>query len=116
MKALVAAVAVLGLVATPPGCAGSDGKDSRGTQPLDCGEHGSVHNGHCHCDAGYLFDGAGCVLPDDIDVECETHAEHEGDDHDHGACRCPAVGTCACDGQVQDFGGQQYCAPELHAE
>ena len=48
MKALVAAVAGLGLVATPPGCAGSDGKDSWGTPPLDCGGHGSGRKGHCH--------------------------------------------------------------------
>jgi len=125
---------------------GCGDKGESGTTGVDCGEHGSAHGDHCHCEQGFLFDGATCVLPDDIDRICEAHAdeaadagapvdggqeaeahdehadqghhEHEHEhEHEHGACRCPADGECHCDhGQIEEHGGVRYCVPELHAD
>ena len=121
------------LAAAAQGC-GEKGEE--GTTAIDCGEHGSAHGDHCHCDQGFLFDSATCVLPEDIDVICEAHAdesvdaddegldaghedeaEEEHDAHAHGACRCPIDGECHCDhGTIEAYGGVDYCVPELHAE
>ncbi|MDJ0766377.1 MAG: hypothetical protein QNJ97_25610 [Myxococcota bacterium] len=91
---------------------------SAGTSPVDCGPNGSEHDGHCHCDSGYLFDGETCVDPIQITEVC---GEHEADsdtqeqDHEHGACVCPAQEACPCDhGEIETIGERQYCVPELH--
>ena len=95
------------------GCA-EEGKE--GTTGIDCGEHGSEHAGHCHCDEGYLFDGETCVAPEAITEICHTPdggAESE-EAHHHEACRCPDEGECHCDdGEITTFGGRDYCVPEL---
>ena len=113
---LVTALCMLAL-----GCA-EEGKS--GTQGIDCGDHGSAHGDHCHCDAGYFFDGGTCVAPEAITEVCEAHEDEtdtEGEedteaDHHHEACVCPAEGECPCDGEISTYGGKEYCAPELHEE
>ncbi|MCU0694059.1 MAG: hypothetical protein MUF54_21925 [Polyangiaceae bacterium] len=80
-----------------------------------------AHNGHCHCDDGYLFDGATCVGPSEIVQTCEEHEAPDGGDDDGGdthvhgaACRCPTTGTCPCEhGEVQVLAGSTYCVPHL---
>ena len=113
--AILLATALLGM-----GCA-EEGEV--GELPLDCGEHGDAHDGHCHCDDGFLFDGAICVAPEEITEICGEHeegADTDSSQHDveaHGACRCPATGVCPCDhGELETVGGQDYCVPELHEE
>lgn len=106
-------VAGLALVALAPGCVTEDGEG--GETPIDCGEHGSAHDGHCHCDEGFLFDGATCVAPDSITQVCEEHVADADADHHHGACVCPSTGTCPCEGTVETIGGKSYCLPDLHA-
>ena len=98
------------------GC-GKEGAE--GTAPLDCGAHGAVHDGHCHCDPGYLFDGTSCVAPQAVTESCveEVAASDAGEEHHDQACRCPAQGECPCNhGTVQTFAAVQYCVPELHHE
>jgi hypothetical protein len=86
-----------------------------GTSPIDCGDHGTEHDGHCHCDDGYLFDGETCVTPEEITAICEEH--EEGEDESHGACVCPDEGECPCDnGEIETHGDHDYCVPELHEE
>ncbi|MFH0903527.1 MAG: hypothetical protein V2A73_23100 [Pseudomonadota bacterium] len=106
------------LVLATTGC-GKEG--SEGTKPLDCGSHGTEHDGHCHCDSGYLFDGDTCVTPDEIDEVCVADEEVEGtegeEEHDHAACRCPGQGVCPCEeGTTETIGDGTYCIPELHDE
>ncbi|MBM4352457.1 MAG: hypothetical protein FJ109_01465 [Deltaproteobacteria bacterium] len=115
----------------PAGCA-EEGK--AGVEALDCGAHGTEHDGHCHCDDGYLVDGATCVTPDKIAAVCEEEpaesgavegdaveedhaAGHEEHELSHAACLCPADGDCPCDhGTVKSFGAKEYCVPEMHEE
>ncbi len=100
-----------------------------GTAGIDCGDHGSEHDGHCHCEAGWLFDGATCVLPAEITEVCEAdeheedagaEAEHDDEtseetDHHHAACRCPEEGECHCEaGTLETFEGVEFCVPMLH--
>jgi hypothetical protein len=113
--ALLSAAAFMGM-----GCA-EEGEV--GEMPLDCGEHGDAHGGHCHCEDGFLYDGVSCVAPEEITEICGEHleeAETESSQHDmeaHGACRCPATGVCPCEhGELETVGGQDYCVPELHEE
>lgn len=82
-----------------------------GTSPIDCGEHGTEHDGHCHCDDGYLFDGETCVTPEEVTAIC---GEQEGE---HAACVCPDEGDCPCDdGEIVAYGDHDYCVPDPHAE
>ena len=95
-----------------------------GDEGIDCGDHGSAHDGHCHCESGYLFNGETCVVPDEITEICEASEENDADagadtttveaEHHHEACRCPEGETCPCDGTVVTLGGVDYCEPELH--
>jgi hypothetical protein len=89
-----------------------------GSEAVDCGEHGSEHDGHCHCDDGYLWNGSTCVVPEEITEVCEEHEEEEEEEeheHQHGACVCPDEGECHCDhGEIETYGDHDYCAPELH--
>lgn len=105
----------LALLALASGCVTEAGEG--GETPIDCGEHGSAHDGHCHCDDGFLFDGTTCVSPDAITHVCEEHDEDAGAEaeHHHGACLCPSTGTCPCEGTVESIGGKSYCLPDLHA-
>lgn len=77
---------------------------------VDCGDNGSAHGDHCHCYAGYLFNGETCVEPEEITEQCVDHEEN----HVHHACVCPETGTCPCDGTIEEYGGKQYCVPEMH--
>jgi hypothetical protein len=107
IKSMPWAWMVAALMLALPGC-GKEGKE--GTKPLDCGELGTAHDGHCHCAAGALFDGERCVLPEQVTRVCgaETGAKDE-----HAACVCPEQGACPCDhGTVQTLGGRGYCVPE----
>jgi len=129
---ILAAFVAFCLPAFQAGCA-EEGKE--GVEALDCGAHGTEHDGHCHCDGGYLFDGATCVTPEHITAVCEEEAAAEktgegtdvvdGDavvpeeehEHAHTACLCPAAGDCPCDhGTVESFDGEDYCVPNLHKE
>jgi len=102
------------LLAFAPGCVSEDGES--GETPIDCGEHGSAHDGHCHCDQGFLYDGTTCVEPDAITEVCEEHDADAGtEEHHHGACLCPSTGTCPCEGTIESLAGKEYCVPELHA-
>ena len=88
-----------------------------GSSPIDCGEHGSEHEGHCHCDDGYLYDGETCVTPEEITTICEEHEEEGEEEELHGACVCPDEGECPCDhGEIETYGDHDYCVPELHQE
>ncbi len=108
------------------GCA-SEGDE--GTTAVDCGTHGSEHDGHCHCDSGYLNHADTCVPADEVTELCEADADEAastadvaGDDavteeHHHEACLCPATGECPCDhGTLETLGTAVYCVPELHEE
>jgi len=102
------------LIGTVPGCLG---EGEEGESPLDCGEHGSEHEGHCHCEQGYLFDGEACMEPALITEICGEEETHDGGEEDHhGACRCPDEGDCNCDGDIETYEGDDYCVPELHDE
>lgn len=96
----------LAFVGCGPGGGGSSG--------VDCGEHGTEHEGHCHCDSGFLFDGTTCVEPSGVTEICVEPAD--GEEHHHEACKCPDTGVCPCDGTIETFGGNEYCAPELHED
>lgn len=119
------------------GCAeaGDDGDAG-----IDCGDYGSAHDGHCHCEEGYAFDGETCVALDSISIVCESHDEHADDteahtddddtdthddesehenehEHAHEACICGGeAADCECDGELVTQGGSSYCLPELHGE
>ncbi len=103
---------------------GKSGKD--GETPTDCGGHGTLHEGHCHCDTGYLYDGKTCVAPESITEICAEHEHETGDagttgdaaeEHHHEACLCPSTGECHCEeGTVETLGTKKYCVPELHHE
>lgn len=116
-KIVMFAVSVLGvvLVFAMTGCAEEGEAGSLG---VDCGEHGSEHDGHCHCDPGYLFDGATCVSPTEIDQICEEEDEaHDDDPHHASACECPSEEACPCDhGEVEEHAGKSYCVPALHED
>ncbi len=92
------------------GCA-EEGEE--GSSGIDCGDNGSEHDGHCHCDAGYLFNGETCVTPSEITELCEEPLEGE---HQHHACVCPASGECFCDGEIVNHEGIDYCELDLHEE
>jgi hypothetical protein len=107
----------VGTVLLFPAC-GEAGES--GEAPLDCGP-GTYHDGHCHCDEGYLFDGATCVDPSEITEICEEHeadTDAEEEEHSHAACLCPEPPEeCPCDhGGIESFGGSDYCVPELHED
>ncbi len=107
------AIASFCLTATG-GFSGCAEEGEEGEAPLDCGEHGTEHDGHCHCDDGYLWNGTTCVAADEITEIC---AEHDGGtaEENHSACACPDDGACPCDhGNIATIGGQDYCVPELH--
>lgn len=132
-------VSILTLSLQLMGCA-EDGED--GSAALDCGEYGSEHDGHCHCDDGFAFNGETCVGLEEITNLCEEEAHTESDtevdtdvgtdehdedtdehdedteEHDHdeemGACLCETVSECHCDGEVIEYGGNAYCILELH--
>ena len=101
-----------------------------GEEGVDCGDNGSAHGEHCHCNSGYFYNGETCVAPDEITEECAEEAEEEADggdhdadsDHDHegehepSACICPVEGECHCDGDITEHGGREYCSPDLHAD
>ena len=74
-----AALLVAGLTLLAPALAGCGEKGESGTTGVNCGEHGTAHGDHCHCDQGFLFDGATCLVPDDIDEICEAHADELAD-------------------------------------
>ncbi len=98
-------------------------KGKSGTEGLDCGDHGSAHEDHCHCNEGYFFDGTTCVAPAEIIEVCAVLASDAGEadsavepEHGHEACVCPLEGECPCDGEISTYGGKDYCAPELHED
>ncbi len=111
MKALHIGMTLVALVSIS--LLGCPEEGEEGTAGIDCGEHGSEHNGHCHCHEGYLFDGEICVEPGEITDVCEEHEEEEGEE-DHHACVCPEDGDCPCDGEIVTFEEIDYCEPELH--
>ncbi len=112
------------------GVAGCAEEGESGSTTVDCGGHGSEHDGHCHCDPGYLFAEETCVDPKAITAICEEHQEHSEDvidadadvtaaeeEHHHDACLCPATGECHCEnGTVESFGTERFCVPELHED
>lgn len=99
-----------------------------GTTTVNCGQHGAEHDGHCHCDPGYLFAEATCVAPAEVTAVCEEHVEDEGDaisvadvqeeeEHPHDACLCPVGAECHCEhGTVETYGTNSYCVPALHED
>jgi hypothetical protein len=104
----------------PSGCAE---EGASGTTPIDCGEHGTEHDGHCHCHDGYLFANETCVAAEQVTALCEEHdeedAEHEDAEHEHHheACRCPDVGDCHCEhGDIVTIGVLSFCVSELHGD
>ena len=110
MKTRIVVLAI-GLMGLAIGCA-EEGEE--GSAAIDCGDHGTEHEGHCHCDAGYLFDGETCVDPSAVTVVCGTA---EAEEQPHGACVCPDEGDCPCDhGAIETYGDHDYCVPELHDE
>lgn len=112
MRKAVVAVSFAAVAAAGVGCA-EEGES--GEAALDCGEHGTEHDGHCHCDDGWLFDGTTCVTPSEITEPCgEDAASDAGEEDHHEACLCPDVGDCPCDeGTVEEYGGAEYCVPAL---
>ena len=110
MKMQLLLLSIMG-VALGPLVAGCGEPGEEGTIGVDCGDYGTEHDGHCHCDPGYLFDGDTCVNPEEITVPCDAG------EHDHMACLCPAAGDCACEeGDLLAYGGNDYCTPVLHDE
>lgn len=94
-------------------CSSDEGES--GDTPIDCGEHGSEHDGHCHCETGFLFNGTTCVSADQITEECHEHDADAGAEHHHEACVCPATGDCHCEeGTIETIGANSYCVPNLH--
>ena len=101
-------------------------KGKSGTEGIDCGDFGAAHDGHCHCNEGYFYDGATCVAPEDITRVCgdevsdageaDTSSEAATAESDHSACVCPTDGDCPCTGEISTFGGKDYCSPALHEE
>jgi len=101
-------------------------KGKSGTEGIDCGDHGSAHADHCHCNEGYFFDGETCVAPEDITRVCAAEVADAGESdtssaateeaHDHTACVCPTDGDCPCTGEIATYGGKDYCAPALDEE
>lgn len=116
-KNLFIAVLFIAATGTVIGCA--EEGDS-GEAALDCGEHGTEHDGHCHCDDGWLFDGTTCVTPEKITEICEEHTETDTDteeEHHHETCLCPDGGKCHCEeGTIETYDGADYCVPDLHAD
>lgn len=110
VAAALAAVAALPVAAIAVGCA-EEGEE--GSAAVDCGAHGTEHDGHCHCDDGYLFDGTTCVTPGEIAAACGS-----GEVPEHAACLCPEDGgTCPCEeGEIETYDGLDYCVPILHEE
>lgn len=118
----------LSALLTVTSCISSPGSD--GSRTIDCGEHGSAHGEHCHCDQGFLYDGKTCVSPDKITEICQAHdheadgepddaSDHEDDEHHAHAdksCLCPTEGQCPCDGEIQEIANRKYCVPDLHHE
>lgn len=112
------AVMALGLA----GCSSDSG--SGGNDPINCGEHGSAHDDHCHCETNYLFNGKTCVEANKITEKCDDHHDehhddhhdddHANGDHHHEACVCPADGKCHCDGEIVTISNQKYCVPNPH--
>jgi len=53
---------------------------------LDCGQFGHEHDGECHCDTGYQFDGTTCAPSTDggpLPLDCGIYG------HEHsGHCHC----------------------------
>jgi hypothetical protein len=100
-------------------------KGKSGSEGIDCGDHGSAHGDHCHCNEGYFFDGVTCVAPGEITEVCTAEAADAGEadttaateaEHHHEACVCPTEGDCPCDGEISTYGGKDYCSPELDEE
>ena len=97
-------------------------KGASGTDGIDCGDFGSAHDGHCHCNEGYFYDGSTCVAPSEITDVCEAEKSDAGEadsaetEHHHAACVCPTDGECPCDGDISTYEGKDYCAPELHED
>lgn len=124
-KAFVLSFLFFILAALSVGCA-DEGES--GTTTVNCGQHGSEHAGHCHCDPGYLNAEETCVAPAEVTAVCEEHAEEEGDvtsiaevheeeEHHHAACLCPLGAECHCEhGTVETYGSSSYCVPELHED
>ena len=104
------AVALFTITAVAAAACAEEGE--AGEAALDCGEHGTEHDGHCHCDDGWLFDGTTCVTPAEITAVCG-----EDDHDDHAACRCPDDADCPCEnGEIEEHDGADYCVPELHED
>jgi hypothetical protein len=102
------------------GCAES-GED--GDAGIDCGEYGSLHDGHCHCAEGFAYNGETCVALSMITTICaeedhsdSDHAMEEEDAHPHEACLCASATACPCDGELTTTGANTYCLPALHEE
>lgn len=123
---LVLSFLAMALVTLGAGCA-DEGES--GSTTVACGQHGAEHDGHCHCDPGYLFSEETCVAPAEVTVVCEEHTGEEGDvttpadvsaeeEHHHDdACLCLVGAECPCEhGTVETYGTSTYCVPELHAE
>ena len=110
-------VPILFVLICVTGC-GEEGEE--GSTGTDCGEHGTEHDGHCHCDPGYLFNGEACVPPSEITEICEAQEDggtEEEEEHEDHACRCPETGECHCDhGEIVTLEGVNFCQPELHEE
>jgi len=114
MKKILATIMMTaGLAAGLSGCAE---KGEEGTSGIDCGDHGTEHDGHCHCDSGWLSDGETCVEPADITDVCEEHEETDTEEHHHEACVCPEDGDCPCEGDIVTFAEVDYCSPALDEE
>ncbi len=113
-KIIIICTSVLLFACAEPGTSGNEG--------VDCGPHGSPHDGHCHCHEGYLLSDETCVSPDKIILVCGetidagTAEDTETEAHHHEACRCPETDACPCDGKQVTIGGVDYCSPEIEHE
>lgn len=110
--------AFLFLVLTACTEAGEEGDDG-----LDCGEYGTLHDGHCHCAEGFAFNGETCVALSQVTTVC-TESDHADTDnagsedhtHSHSACICADAPACPCDGELTTSGVKTYCLPDFHEE
>ncbi len=115
MNAILKAIVLSGQILSTFLFQGCLEEGASGDTGLDCGEWGTAHDGHCHCEDGFAFDGETCVALSDISEICTVHEAADEEEHAHGACLCEGA-DCPCEGELLPFEGATYCIPELHDE
>jgi hypothetical protein len=116
MNPLLKALVLTGQILSALFLQGCLEEGASGDTGLDCGEWGTAHDGHCHCEDGFAFDGETCVALSDISERCTVHEDTNEEEHAQGACRCETEADCPCEGELLLFEGTTYCIPELHDE